>query len=147
MTLYDTPAELLQQMAEAAAAGAGQMGSTPLGSDLRQVALISRRLAAMWPQLFTCLLRENEILSDTLEALKRRVGEAGEDPTGGHPVALEEDPLLRYQALLGELDRMSTFLAGHSSHSWAREARRVLRAGLGVAAEIQGRLVDDAFGA
>jgi hypothetical protein len=108
--------------------------------EFRQIALLMRRLGAVWPQLFKSLAEESEILSTTLNRLRAPLSRAGV----AVPAAVDEcpDPLERYRLLARELERAVIALHEHHRDRWAAEALHELRRGLADAAEVQGRLVD-----
>lgn len=111
--------------------------------EFRQIALLMRRVGAIWPSLFASLEQETDILSATLERVSGRLADAGLN--WDRAVFSGSDPLQHYRYLLTELDR--AVIALHEVHDqpWAAEALRDLRHGLAEAAEVQGELVDRAL--
>ncbi|MBW2423757.1 MAG: hypothetical protein JRG86_05890 [Deltaproteobacteria bacterium] len=105
--------------------------------DRRQLALLLRRTRAIWPELFSTLGGEIEVLEGALELANARLAELGLEP-----LALSErtDPLARYRETNRALDRAIRKLTTTSKGSEA--ALCAIRARLAEAAEIQGRLID-----
>jgi hypothetical protein len=144
MTLYDAPGELLNQIALAVTSAPEGSDDPAWERDLHQIEIVSRRMAAMWRDLFACLWKENDILEATLEEILARFEFPPPVVTSG---SRRDDPLELHSALLGDLNRIFAVLEDDSPSAWAQDARRILRRGLGAAAEVQGRIVDAAFDA
>lgn len=110
--------------------------------EFRQIALLLRRVAAIWPALFAALTEETAVLAATLadvnEAL-RGAGAAVKEPQSG------QDPLAQYRSLNRALEQAVVALHSRHDEPWASAALRRLRLGLAEAADIQGRLVDAAL--
>lgn len=112
--------------------------------ELRQVALLLRRTAAMWSAgLLDALGRENRCLAATLDDLTARMAAAGiEADISEVP---EGDLISVHRGIIASLHQAEAVVHDHAGEPWAREARRVLRAGLHAAAKVQGELVDPAW--
>lgn len=111
--------------------------------EFRQIALLMRRVGAIWPSLFASLEQETEILSATLDRVAAHLAQAGVGWEPTEPAG--SDPLQHYRYLLTELDRMVIILHEAHDQPWAAEALRDLRHGLAEAADVQGELVDQAL--
>ena len=111
--------------------------------ELRQVGLLLKRVAVMWPRLFSSLWEENAALAATLTEVQSRIEQHGlvQDRLTADP----DDPIVRNQQLLRALNEAEATLLGHPNESWAIEARRVLRHGLTDAIAAQGEMVEAAW--
>jgi hypothetical protein len=111
--------------------------------QVRQIALLMRRVGAILPDMFSRLERETEVLSSTLDSVVHDIREAGHD--WEITVAWPRDPLDRYRVLNAELERTVVLLHSYYEEAWANVALSTLRRGMLQAAEIQGELVDRAL--
>lgn len=111
--------------------------------QVRQIALLMRRVGAILPDMFSTLERETEVLSSTLDSVVHDIREAGQD--WEITAAWPPDPLDRYRVLNSELERTVVLLHSYHEEAWANAALSTLRRGMLQAAEIQGELVDRAL--
>ena len=115
--------------------------------ERRQITALLRRVAAIWPELFSALQEECRILEKTACDVAEAAAAHGLAPAKSRSVPGVAEPLLRYTELQCELDEWVILLRTHDGQAWAQEALRTLREGLGDAAEVQGRLVDQMLAA
>ena len=111
--------------------------------QVRQIALLMRRVGAILPDMFSTLERESEVLSSTLDSVVQDIREAGHDWEITAP--WPPDPLERYRVLNAELERTVVLLHRYHEEAWSNVALSTLRRGVLHAAEIQGELVDRAL--
>jgi hypothetical protein len=113
--------------------------------EFRQITLLLRRVAAIWPDLFSSLEEELAVLDETLAAAVAAYPDLRVQlPGTGAPRS--SDPLTHYREVLADLDTVVIALhAGHEDPAAAAAARTVRR-GLAAAAAVQGHLVDRALG-
>jgi hypothetical protein len=128
MSLYELMGDMLAGASKVLEAGGIQGCDERSQRDLRQVALLNRRLAVMWPQLFASLWRENTALQATLVEVRDRI-EQQELRQEDLP-AWSEDPIVLHGQLLRALNDAGALLLLHSDQLWAVEARRIFRRGL-----------------
>jgi hypothetical protein len=113
--------------------------------EFRQITLLLRRLAAIWPDLFRSLEDELTVLDDTLTAaVAAYPGLRALLPGTGTPRS--SDPLTHYREVLADLDAVVIELHARHEDPAAAGAARTVRRGLAAAAEVQGHLVDRALG-
>lgn len=140
MSLYEVIGDLLSGAGEVLSSGEIRGTNERAERDLRQVALLTRRLAAMWPDLFATLERENAVLADTLDDVRQRF------EAEGQPVPPREaapaDPIALNRQLLRALNELEARLLAHSDQEWALQARLVLRRGLTEVVGLQGVIVE-----
>lgn len=107
--------------------------------ELRQIGLLLRRARGVWPLLFETLDAESRVLESALDELDRAF-----EAQGLPPVDRSEQtaPLDRYRDLERAIDRALERLLERANEEWSMTARRVLRARLAEAAQIQGQLTD-----
>ena len=115
--------------------------------ERRQITALLRRVAAIWPELFSALHEECRILEKTAGDVAEAAAAHGLSPAKPRSAPEVAEPLLRYRELQCELDEWVILLRTHDGQAWAQEALRTLREGLGDAAEVQGRLVDQMLAA
>jgi hypothetical protein len=113
--------------------------------EFRQITLLLRRVAAIWPDLFRSLEEELAVLDETLATavaacpdLRVRL------PATRAPRS--SDPLTHYREVLADLDTVVIALHERRDDPAATSAARTVRRGLAAAAEVQGHLVDRALG-
>jgi hypothetical protein len=113
--------------------------------EFRQITLLLRRLAAIWPDLFRSLEDELTVLDEALAAaVAAYPGLRGRLP--GTQAPRSSDPLTHYREVLADLDAVVIELHARHADPAAAAAARTVRRGLAAAAEVQGHLVDRALG-
>jgi len=138
---------LVQAAASLAADRPGELDDERWQRERRRITALLRRMGAIWPQLFRALREESSILEETLRRAIE-VGRArGLREADSSALPESEDPLAHYRALHCSLDEWVVVLREHDQEAWAQDALVALRAGLGDAAEVQGRLVDEMLAA
>lgn len=145
MTLYDEPEAILQRSAELAARCAQSTQDAELTRELRQMARLLNRIAAMWPQMFAAINRENEILATARASVQAAMEGAGTAVPPMPDDLTSDDPLVRYRAELIAADTLSRRLHELVDQPWAGPASRTLRQAISATADTQGPLVDAAF--
>jgi hypothetical protein len=113
--------------------------------EFRQITLLLRRLAAIWPDLFRSLEEELTVLDETLAAAVAAYPDLrAQLPGTGAPRS--PDPLTHYREVQADLDTAVITLHARHEDAAATAAARTVRRGLAAAAEVQGHLVDRALG-
>jgi hypothetical protein len=146
---YDLMGVLLDEAARILADASPGCESRP--RQRRQAVAIVRGIAAALPDAFSVLAAETSVLECTLadartlahgcaSAVKERL------PEQATPASAAPDPLARHRDLLVTLAATVRVLHADGDDPAAREALVAIRRGLVAAAEVQGRLVDAAFG-
>jgi hypothetical protein len=143
---YEAIGTLIENSADALTErhGDGRVKDVRDEREFRQITLLLRRVAAIWPQLFSSLEEELDILDKTLaEAVAACPGLGSR--LGAARAGRSLDPLKHYREVLADLD--TVVVALHASHEdpAATAAARTVRRGLAAAAEVQGELVDRAL--
>ena len=113
--------------------------------EFRQITLLLRRVAEIWPDLFSTLEEELAVLDETLAAAV----EASPDlrvQLSATSAPRSSDPLTHYREVLADLDTVVIALHARHDDPVATTAARTVRRGLAAAAAVQGRLVDRALG-
>ena len=140
MSLYELIGDLLSGASGVLEAGGIQGRDERSQRDLRQIALLNRRVAAMWPQLFASLWRENAVLQATLDDVRSRIDQQ-ELPQEALP-DWSDDPIVLHGQLLRALNDAEALLLDHSDQPWAIEARGVFRRGLADAIRAEEDMVE-----
>jgi hypothetical protein len=140
MSLYELMGDLLAGASTVLEAGGIQGRDERSQRDLRQIALLNRRLAVMWPQLFASLWRENSALQATLVEVRDRIDQ--QELRQEDLPAWSEDPIVFHGQLLRALNDAEALLLLHSSQPWAVAARRVFRRGLTDAIRAEEEMVE-----
>lgn len=140
---YELIGTLLGQAAASLASDQlGRVADERAQRERRQITALLRRVGAIWPDLFRALEEECSILEETLRSAAETALAHGLAPAESREIGGSVDPLARYRELLCKLDEWVILLREHAQEPWTQDALRALRAGLGDAAEVQGRLVD-----
>jgi hypothetical protein len=139
--LYDEPAEILRRAGALLASGE-VAAMTP--DQLRAIGVQLTRLAAMWPDLFVTLDRENDVLTaarDEVAARLAALGDAGALEPGNDP----DDPIERYRRVLRQLNDALPRLHAHRHTDDGAAALATLRQAIHSAGEIEAMMVDKAW--
>jgi hypothetical protein len=128
MSLYEMIGDLLAGAGEVLGEGHIAGRDDRSQRDLRQIALLNKRLAAMWPDLFASLWRENVALQATLDDVRARIEAHGLAPDPIPPGS--DDPVALNARLIRALNEAQAILHAHAEEAWAVDARRVLRHGV-----------------
>lgn len=143
---YETLGRLLAQASEELSVAMASAGDPRRERELRQIATLLRRTAAIWPRLFETL----ECECGLLEAAWSEVCTAFEANGVARPASVDPasktDRLAHHSALEKALDDAVRVL-GETEAPWAHAAARGLRSRLAEVEAVRGELVDAMFAA
>jgi hypothetical protein len=143
---YEAIGTLIENSADALIErhGDGRVKDVRDEREFRQITLLLRRVAAIWPQLFRSLEEELGILDETLAEAVAACPDLGGQLQGTR-AGRSPDPLMHYREVLADLDTVVIALHARHEDPAATFAARTVRRGLAASAEVQGNLVDRAL--
>ena len=112
--------------------------------EFRQITLLLRRVAAIWPDLFSTLEEELSVLDETLAAAVAAYPDLRFQLSGAS-APRSCDPLTHYREVLADLDTVVIAVHARNEDPGANAVARTVRRGLAAAAALQGHLVDRAL--